>query len=832
MPRGGGRRPSPPLAASAGSSSTSPPPSDPFSPGVAVPFGVSPHASCSSPSACSDGDSDADMTPSHGSSSPSRASSASSATSSAPPSSPVLGVVSSAPLSVPSSPAFLDVVMEEPGASSDSGTASSSSSTPLRPPPPFLRSPSLPAPDGTSGTPPLPAVPSPHSPVSSPVPSACLTQDVSALPVTPGTLSPLPPLLPLPGLTAGTPPGLSAAPAPPFAAAGSGSPRRRFRRRLPASSPSPPVADSPPVPARAAPGPPSLPVDPALPACQSKPAGLLPVPSPSLAPSSGSVPPLNVSSVPLGPILPSPGPRPLSPSSSSSSPAMSSSAEPSEAPLDSFLRYANGLGGILSAATDSASGSLDLDSLVSAPSSSSARPSAAAPPPTSPPPLPPAEAVASSNPPARSTPAPHSAMAASAPLPQPASSAAPPPPPVQPQAPDVRPAGPFAWSRRQFTPLNALVTDTFFLDDSFFPIRDAVAGNSARLDMALVAHFLGKRIAFPFLLSELRRLWFQFGEFQTVTTGPRSFLCIFRSSEARDAVLQGGPWSVAGSLLGLDRWSPQYSPSSLRGFHSAVWVRLPQLPLLYWDLTNLTCMANIIGEPLWMDEHTSSWGRSSFARICVRLDLSKPLRPGFWINGVTGRFYQRIEYEGLSNFCFRCGLVDHSVAACPARLSGPPDAPVLSTAPAPAPVPPVASPTAQPRPAPSPATSPGVVPAVGSSSPPPLPGLGDWNIVKRKQRQRLKPIRPALVSPPVTFSAANPLGPSSSRLPVRPKVVPSPCLPKLPPLVLPSTAASTPELPLPLQHPSDVGSSVASPRKRKKPLLDPFCGDGVPLFDR
>ncbi|KAL0914435.1 hypothetical protein M5K25_014781 [Dendrobium thyrsiflorum] len=214
--------------------------------------------------------------------------------------------------------------------------------------------------------------------------------------------------------------------------------------------------------------------------------------------------------------------------------------------------------------------------------------------------------------------------------------------------------------------LDLLILDTLY--KRLYP--EAVDFNRTKLDRAIVAHLLGRRVSFQYLLSELQRQWFCFGHFDIITTGPRSFLCIFLSVVAPDAVLQRGPWLLDGSLIAMDCWTPTYSRNSRLELRFAIWVRLPHLPLL-WDHVNLFRIASILGEPLWMDEHTSAWGRSSFARVCVRLDLTKRLRPGIWVDGISGRFFRSFQYEGLSIFCFHCGLVDHFAESCPNNVAGP-----------------------------------------------------------------------------------------------------------------------------------------------------------------
>ncbi|KAL0904365.1 hypothetical protein M5K25_026460 [Dendrobium thyrsiflorum] len=55
----------------------------------------------------------------------------------------------------------------------------------------------------------------------------------------------------------------------------------------------------------------------------------------------------------------------------------------------------------------------------------------------------------------------------------------------------------------------------------------------------------------------------------------------------------------------------------------------------------------MIGTPLWVDALIGAWGHQEFAHVCVCLDLAQKIQTGVWINGMSGRFYQRVEYEGL-----------------------------------------------------------------------------------------------------------------------------------------------------------------------------------------
>ncbi|PKU73479.1 hypothetical protein MA16_Dca008043 [Dendrobium catenatum] len=155
----------------------------------------------------------------------------------------------------------------------------------------------------------------------------------------------------------------------------------------------------------------------------------------------------------------------------------------------------------------------------------------------------------------------------------------------------------------------------------------------ALLERAVVGKILGRRVSFFLLKAEIQRQWGRFDEFQLTTMGFDCFICIFSYVEARDEVLCGGPWFIGGNLIGLDRWSPDFSPTSMEGLSSPVWIHLPNLPLLYWDDDNISRIASRIGTPLWIDAQTGNWGRREYARVCVRMNLANKLQAGVWVNG-------------------------------------------------------------------------------------------------------------------------------------------------------------------------------------------------------
>ncbi|KAL0926200.1 hypothetical protein M5K25_002411 [Dendrobium thyrsiflorum] len=72
----------------------------------------------------------------------------------------------------------------------------------------------------------------------------------------------------------------------------------------------------------------------------------------------------------------------------------------------------------------------------------------------------------------------------------------------------------------------------------------------------------------------------RFGKFHLTLLGLQWILCSFNDPEAIESLYSEGPWYVNGHIIGIDEWSPNFSPDSLKGLSAPVWIRLPNLPLL------------------------------------------------------------------------------------------------------------------------------------------------------------------------------------------------------------------------------------------------------------
>ncbi|CAI0382476.1 unnamed protein product [Linum tenue] len=75
-------------------------------------------------------------------------------------------------------------------------------------------------------------------------------------------------------------------------------------------------------------------------------------------------------------------------------------------------------------------------------------------------------------------------------------------------------------------------------------------------------------------------------------------------------------------------------------------------------------IAEHIGKPVRVDRATLEGASMNYARVCVEVDLTRPLLSKYKVEGVE----YMITYEGLFNVCFDCGRYGAKTSACSCKL--------------------------------------------------------------------------------------------------------------------------------------------------------------------
>ena len=172
---------------------------------------------------------------------------------------------------------------------------------------------------------------------------------------------------------------------------------------------------------------------------------------------------------------------------------------------------------------------------------------------------------------------------------------------------------------------------------------------------------------FNFLQSKLNLLWKPTGRIDCVDLGHDFYSVRFALKEDLDSVLEKGPWFIGGHFLSIRPWEPFFKLGKANVSSIVVWVRLHHLPMELYKAEVLKQIGEAVDKVLRIDAHTALEARGKYARLCIQVDINKPL-----INAVLiGRFEQQVVYEGIHKLCFGYGRIGHKKDGCPHLVQKP-----------------------------------------------------------------------------------------------------------------------------------------------------------------
>jgi hypothetical protein len=184
---------------------------------------------------------------------------------------------------------------------------------------------------------------------------------------------------------------------------------------------------------------------------------------------------------------------------------------------------------------------------------------------------------------------------------------------------------------------------------------------------SLIVKVFGRSVGYHYLHQRIHSMWNPTGSLECIDLGHDFFLVRFEKPEDFQFVLRYGPWFVGNHFLAIRKWEPNFRASSASLSSVAVWVRIPGLPIEYYDQEALLRLGRLIGPVLRVDAHTYMGSRGRFARICVQVNLDKPLKTLIKMDGLE----QPLLYEGISSLCFICGRLGHRKENCPYQVKPP-----------------------------------------------------------------------------------------------------------------------------------------------------------------
>lgn len=140
----------------------------------------------------------------------------------------------------------------------------------------------------------------------------------------------------------------------------------------------------------------------------------------------------------------------------------------------------------------------------------------------------------------------------------------------------------------------------FFTKILQFPEDEMDEGRGERDRVALLARSLGRRVLADWIARDFKTK----GKLPNDVLAEDHLLSHFTTEEERDTILRGGPLVVAGQLLAMEPWVPDFVPGTIPIKMTMVWMRLPGLPIEFWSPRRLLSIVNEAGNLIAIDDFT------------------------------------------------------------------------------------------------------------------------------------------------------------------------------------------------------------------------------------
>lgn len=165
---------------------------------------------------------------------------------------------------------------------------------------------------------------------------------------------------------------------------------------------------------------------------------------------------------------------------------------------------------------------------------------------------------------------------------------------------------------------------------------------------SLIIKLVGRTIGYQYLLKRIQAMWKTQSEPTLIDLTNNFYIVKLEHREEYERALLDGPWMIADHYLHVQKWKPKFRVDKAEIDSLPVWLRFPVLPVDFYSECWLKKAGNNIGRTIKVDIATPLASRGRFARVCMEVDLNKPLMGGYRMHGE----YYRVQYEG----CKMCAL--------------------------------------------------------------------------------------------------------------------------------------------------------------------------------
>lgn len=162
-------------------------------------------------------------------------------------------------------------------------------------------------------------------------------------------------------------------------------------------------------------------------------------------------------------------------------------------------------------------------------------------------------------------------------------------------------------------------------------------------------------MGYHFLLHRLQALWRCQSQFTLIDLTNDFYIAKFSNKLDYEGAMLNVPWVIFDHYLHIRCWEPNFMAKTATIDSLLVWVRFSIIPVEYFNETWLIRSGNKIDKAAKVDRLTMEAARRQFARVCVKIDLTKPLKSGYTLR----RKHWLVQYEGLHALCTTVVVLDN-----------------------------------------------------------------------------------------------------------------------------------------------------------------------------
>jgi hypothetical protein len=188
---------------------------------------------------------------------------------------------------------------------------------------------------------------------------------------------------------------------------------------------------------------------------------------------------------------------------------------------------------------------------------------------------------------------------------------------------------------------------------------------------ALIGKFLGLWPSERDLNKWIKHWWNPKGDYEVQLSSKGFFTIILYNLEDKDRIFENGPYFFNSAGLFLRYWTERFSPDKEDFTMAPIWIRLYSLPQEFWLEEILMGIGNTIGQYVKASEATKQRKYTSYARICVYMNIAKALPGAVILEYQDEDWSQTLDYEHIPFRCRKCHEHGHLFRDCPLNQQAP-----------------------------------------------------------------------------------------------------------------------------------------------------------------